>query len=315
MFDHFIAKVKSFKPTKVHLDQLLHLAVWVAVIGFISFLIYFIYLERTLPDPEALISRQVKESTKIYDKTGEVLLYDIYGEEKRTIVAWDKISDYTKKATIASEDNNFYQHRGLDIKGIIRAFIKNIREVEFSQGGSTITQQLIKKAFFTDEKIISRKIKELILAIKIEREYDKDQILWMYLNQIPYGSNLYGIESASQAFFGKSASNLTLAESATLTALIRAPSYYSPYGSHTQELMLRKDFILERMENLGYITQEELSTAMIEELKFKPRVTKLSAPHFVIMAREYLIKKYGQDIIESSGFKITTTLDADLQSK
>jgi 1A family penicillin-binding protein len=311
---HIKAKIKNLDKKELS-RKAGHIATWAVVVGSIAFFIYFIYLERTLPDPETLVSRQINESTKIYDHTGEVLLYDIHGDERRTVVAWDKIADNIKKATIASEDNSFYEHRGLDYKGIIRSLVKDIRDRDFTQGGSTITQQLIKNTFFTQEKLISRKIRELILAIKIERKYNKDQILWMYLNQIPYGSNLYGVEAASQEFFGKHASELTLAESAVMAAVIKAPSYYSPHGSHLSELTARRNSILSRMKDLGYISEQDYELAQAEELKVKPKVAKLVAPHFVIMARDYLIKKYGQDIVETGGFKITTTLDADLQTK
>lgn len=290
------------------------LFLWLSVLGSVALLSFVIYLERTLPDPESIISRQVKESTKIYDRTGEVLLYDIYGEERRTIVPWDQIPKSIKDATLATEDADFYNHRGLDFKGIARAFLKNILSGKVSQGGSTITQQLIKKALLGDERTLSRKIREWILAIKIERQFSKDQIFWMYLNQIPYGSNAYGIEAASRTFFGKPATGLTLGESATLAALPQAPSRLSPYGSHRDELLTRREFILKRMKELGFIDDAQIAEALKDKPVFSSNLTRLAAPHFVIMAREYLIKKYGKDIIETGGFKITTTLDAKMQS-
>ncbi|MDP3804721.1 MAG: transglycosylase domain-containing protein, partial [Candidatus Omnitrophota bacterium] len=250
---------------------------------------------------------------KIYDRTGEILLYDIHGEEKRTVIPWDDIPESVKEATLATEDSNFYNHKGLDIRGIVRAFFTNLKNFKISQGGSTITQQLVKKALLGDERTITRKIKDLTYSIEIERRFSKDQILWMYLNQIPYGSNIYGVEEASKTFFGKPAVDLTNAEAATLAALIRAPSYYSPYGNHVPELLARKDFVLKRMSDLGFITAEEYAAAKEQELSFKKSAEKIVAPHFVVMVKEYLSSKYGENVAESGGFKVITTLDADLQ--
>ena len=290
------------------------LFLWLFVLGLIIFLSLFLYLQRTLPDPETIANRRVGESTKIYDRTGEILLYDIHGEEKRTVIPWDDIPESVKEATLAVEDANFYNHRGLDIRGIFRAFFKNLRNFEISQGGSTITQQLVKKALLGDERTVTRKIKDLTYSIEIERRFTKDQILWMYLNQIPYGSNIYGVQEASKTFFGKSAADLTNAEAATLAALIRAPSYYSPYGNRVPELLARKDFVLTRMKELGFITEEEYAAAKKQELSFKKSAEKIVAPHFVVMAKEYLSSKYGEGVAESGGFKVITTLDANLQA-
>lgn len=302
---------------KIKIGKILKLAftlsVWFFVIGAIIFLSYFIYLQRAIPDPETIITRKVGESTKIYDSTGEILLYDIHGEEKRTIIPWDQIPDSIKHATLASEDNDFYKHKGIDFRGLARAFIKNIQEAGISQGGSTITQQLVKKALLGDERTFSRKIKEIILTIEIERRFNKDQLFWMYLNQIPYGSNAYGIESASKTFFNKFAKDLTLAESALLAALPKAPTYYSPYGSHVDELTARKNTILHRMESLGFISAGELAKALKEQVKFTPGIEKIAAPHFVIMVKEYLVAKYGEGMVEKNGLKVVTTLDAKLQ--
>ncbi len=290
------------------------LFLWLFVIGTIIFLSLFLYLQRTLPDPETIANRRVGESTKIYDRTGEILLYDIHGEEKRTVIPWDDIPESVKEATLAVEDANFYNHKGLDIRGILRAFFKNLRNFEISQGGSTITQQLVKKALLGDERTITRKIKDLTYSIEIERRFTKDQILWMYLNQIPYGSNIYGVEEASKTFFGKPATDLTNAEAAALAALIRAPSYYSPYGNHVPDLLARKDFVLKRMGDLGFITAEEYAAAKEQGLDFKKSAEKIVAPHFVIMVKEYLSSKYGEGAAESGGFKVVTTLNASLQS-
>lgn len=288
---------------------------WVGVVGIIFILLYLIYLRTTLPDPETLVTRAVKESTKVYDRTGQVLLYDIYEGEKRTIVPWSDIPQTLKDATVAAEDNNFYQHRGVDFRGIIRALLRDIQSTSFSEGGSTITQQLVKNALLTNEKAVSRKIKEAMLSIEIERKFSKDEILWMYLNQIPYGSTAYGVEAASHLYFGKSAHDLDLNESAIIASIARAPSYYSPYGKHVDELIARHNFVLKRMRDLGYISDREYQDAINEKIVFKDQENKLIAPHFVLMARDELIKKYGEDRVSNGGFKIITTLDADLQKK
>lgn len=287
---------------------------WLFVLGSIVFLSAFLFLERTLPDPETIATRKIGESTKIFDKTGKILLYDIHGEQKRTIVPWDQIPTSIKNATLASEDINFYNHKGFDVKGIFRAFFNNLRRLRLSQGGSTITQQLVKNALLGQEKTFSRKIKEIILSIEIERRFSKDQIFWMYLNQIPYGSNAYGIEAASETFFNKNASDLSLGEAATLAALIRATTYYSPYGNHVNELLIRKDSILLKMKNLGYITETEYASTAKEQIVFTPLLEKIPAPHFVIMVKEYLMQKYGENTVENGGLNIITTLDAVFQS-
>ncbi|MBI2065304.1 MAG: penicillin-binding protein [Candidatus Yanofskybacteria bacterium] len=305
--------IRRIKPRKIF-KSALTLFVWFFVIGTIIFLSYFIYLQRSIPDPESIIARKVGESTKIYDNTGEILLYDIHGEEKRTIIPWKDMPESIKKATLASEDTNFYEHRGIDMKGVIRAILRNLQNAEISQGASTITQQLVGNALVGRQVTLGRKIQEAILAIEVERRFSKDEIFWMYLNQIPYGSNAYGVESASKTFFGKSAKDLTNAEAALLTSLIKAPTYYSPYGSHVDSLLEVKDSTLKRMHELGYINDKELEEALTQKLVFKSSIEKINAPHFVIMVREYLVSKYGEEAVQNNGFKVITTLDAKLQS-
>ncbi len=284
-----------------------------AVMGLVFVIAAFLYYAKQVPDPSVISERRVTESTKIYDRTGTVLLYDVHGEEKRTIIPWDQIPQSVRNATLASEDSEFYQHSGLDLKGILRALYKDVVSLDISQGGSTITQQLIKKALLSDERTLPRKIKEAILSIQLEKRYSKDEILWMYLNQIPYGSNAYGIEAASQTYFDKSAEDLTVAESALLASMIKAPSYFSPYGNHVDELLGRRDFVLERMKNLGYINEDEFESAKKEKHTFKRVQDNIIAPHFVIMVRDYLNKKYGEDAVQNDGLRVVTTLDAELQ--
>ena len=273
----------------------------------------FLYIIKDLPDPSKINDRKVSESTKIYDRTGTVLLYEIHGEEKRTIVKSDQISQHLKDATIVAEDFSFYEHGGIDYKSIIRAILVDLYHGRLSQGGSTITQQLIKNSFLSSEKTFTRKIKEAVLAVKIEKQYGKEEILELYLNQIPYGSNAYGAESAAQTFFNKKASELTVNEAALLAALPKAPSYYSPYGQNKEELIARKNAVLERMQKVGFINKEELEKAKNEQLAFAKQKGNIKAPHFVMYVKDYLEKRYGADVAENGGLRVVTTLDYDLQ--
>ncbi len=284
-----------------------------AALGLVFSVVVFLYYAGQVPDPSAISARRVSESTKIYDRTGDTLLYDIHGEEKRTIIPWEQIPETVKKATLISEDADFYTHKGVDFRGILRAFYKDVTNLSASQGGSTITQQLIKNSLLSNEKTVARKIKEAVLSVQIERKYSKDEIFWMYLNQIPYGSNAYGIEAASQTFFDKPAKELTWSEAALLTSLPKAPSYYSPYGNHFPELIARRDNLLGRVRDAEIITVSEYESAVKELPTIKPSQETIQAPHFVIMVREYLIKKYGEDMVQNGGLKVTTTLDTKLQ--
>ncbi|PIR88969.1 MAG: penicillin-binding protein [Candidatus Harrisonbacteria bacterium CG10_big_fil_rev_8_21_14_0_10_40_38] len=289
------------------------------LIGILAFALFVFFTIQTLPSPELLENRQIAQSTKIYDRTGKVLLYEIHGEEIRTIIDFANIPQSVKDATIAVEDAGFYTHNAVEVQSIIRAFFANIRVFLFGQGivqgGSTITQQLAKKAFLSDERTPTRKIKELVLSIQLEKKFTKDEILEAYLNQIPYGSNAYGIEAASQIFFSKPAKDLTIAESALLAALPQAPSYYSPWGQHKDALMARWKYVLNRMEAEHFITAEEKKEALETELVFASPSKGIKAPHFVIMVQDYLNKEYGEDFVRTNGLNVITTLDWDLQEK
>lgn len=274
---------------------------------------FVLYLIKTLPDPLTISSRKIAESTKIYDRTGTVLLYEVHGEEKRTIIPFSGITQYIKDATIVAEDFDFYSHGGIDIKSIARALFVDLVQGRKSQGGSTITQQLIKNAFLTPEKTAIRKIKEAILSMQLEKKYTKEEIFGFYLNQIPYGSNAYGIEAAAQTFFGKHADGLSLAESATLAALPKAPSFYSPYGPNKESLLKRKDGVIEKMFSVGFITEEQKKEAFAEQVVFLKQRENIKAPHFVMFVKNYLEEKYGVDAVENGGLKVVTTLDYTLQ--
>lgn len=269
-----------------------------------------------VPDLQSIQNRRVVQSTKIYDSTGKVLLYDVHEGVKRTIVTFNEISRYIKNAAVAIEDTEFYQHHGIKPTAILRAIFANIGTLNFSQGGSTITQQVVKNTILTNEKQISRKLKEWVLAVKLERVLDKESILALYLNESPYGGSVYGIQEASQTYFGKNASEVTLAEAAYLAALPNAPTYYSPYGNNRDKLEERKKLVLDRMLENGFITKEEYDAAKDEEVAFKPQEkTGISAPHFVIFVKEYLETRYGPRAVSDEGLKVITTLNYELQQK
>jgi len=288
------------------------------VIGFfglaIAGFIFFFNITRSLPNPEEIVNIQVSQSTKIYDRDGESLLYEIYGEEKRTVIDPSEIPDFVREATISIEDDSFYSHPAFDVRGIIRALVTNFIQGGVVQGGSTITQQLAKNAFLSQERTVSRKIRELILAMRLEQRYSKDEILDLYLNQVPYGGNAYGVEAAAQTFFGKSAKDLNINEAALLAALPQSPSYYSPWGVHVEELIDRKNTVLRRMRELGYIddAQFDSASALIPDFIPQPE-TGLQAPHFVIYIQDYLRENYGEEALRADGLRVVTTLDKDLQ--
>ncbi len=283
----------------------------VLAIGFggILSLIVLAWVAKDLPNPNRIIDRSVALSTKIYDRTGETLLYDIHGAQKRTMVELSDIPEHVKQATLIAEDKKFYEHRGIRLTSIIRSVLVNLIRGGKVQGGSTLTQQLVKNAILTPEKTYTRKIKEIILSYQIEKKFSKDEILKLYFNEIPYGSTAYGIEAASQTYFGKSIKTVTLAEGAILAALPKAPSYYSPSGSHTDDLFARQKYILEGMAEAGFITSEDAKKAAEEKIEFKKRTENIIAPHFVMYIKEYLTEKYGEVAVEQGGLQVITTLD------
>ncbi|KKQ74542.1 MAG: Penicillin-binding protein, 1A family [Berkelbacteria bacterium GW2011_GWB1_38_5] len=285
-------------------------------IGLMLFiLLLFAWYAKDLPTPGKIKRRQASAATQILDRNGNEL-YAVHGDIKRILISNNDMPKSIKEATITAEDRSFYKHHGINVKGILRALYNNItNKYSYLSGGSTITQQFVKNALLDPKKTFTRKIKELILTIEIEVMYSKDDILAMYLNEIPYGSNAYGIEAASQTFYGKKAKDLTLAESATLAALPKAPTYYSPYGIHPDKRQIRVEYILDSMADLGYISRDEANVAKKEakEIKFTPRRENISAPHFVMYVKELLVDKYGEQMVEEGGLKVTTTLDPDKQ--
>ncbi len=301
-----------FKFGKFNLKKTFTWLFRIFALGVLFTAVLFLYYAKDLPDPNKLLDRNVPESTKIFARDNS-LLYEIHGEYKRTQVNLDQISPDLKNATVAVEDKDFFKHGGISLTGIARAIMVDILTGSKSQGGSTITQQFVKKAILTDDKSWDRKIRELILAVLIDSRFSKDEILKLYLNEIPYGRNAYGIEAASLSYFNKSAKNLSLAESAYLAGMPQAPTYYNPFGPNREALDNRKNTILSVMRQQGYINEEQEKQAKETKVEFAELSNGIKAPHFVLWVQDYLANKYGEKTLEEGGLKVYTTLDPKLQ--
>ncbi len=269
-----------------------------------------------IPDFESFQDRKIINSTKIYDRTGEILLYDINKDVRRTDIKFEEMGQNIKNATIAVEDAEFYNHNGIRISSIFRATVWATLTGKRVTGGSTITQQLIKNTLLNAKVTPARKIKEWVLAIKLDKALPKDKILELYLNEVPYGGTIYGIKEASQTYFGKKPVDLTIAEAAYLASIPQSPTVLSPYGKNKDKLEERKNFVLFRMSEVGYLTKEEYEAAKAEVVTFLPQsISGIKAPHFVFYIKEYLEQKYGVETAQRGGLRVTTTLDYDLQMK
>lgn len=296
-------------PFGVKLKYFIIGALFPLIFIFIPLLI-LIFLQN-LPTPQDLNYRYVPQTTKIYDKNS-VLLYQIYAMQNRTVVPLSEIPKSLQEATIAIEDKDFYKHPGFDISAIIRSIVENLSGKDL-QGGSTITQQLVKSALLTPEASITRKIKEVILAFWTERVYSKNQILEMYFNQVPYGGTAWGVEAASEIYFGKRVKNLSLAQSAFLAGMPRAPTVYSPFGTQPTLWKKRQKEVLRRMVELNYITKKEALEAEEEKFIFQTPQIPIYAPHFVMYVKDILVKKYGLAMVEKGGLTVITSLDLKTQ--
>lgn len=278
----------------------------------IAGLVYFFILH-DLPSPTNLTSKDIPQSTQIYDRH-ETLLYTIYGKKNQSFIPLSTVPKDMQHATIAIEDKDFYNHGPIDFRGIARATFVNLitHRVE---GGSTLTQQLVKNSLLqTNERTLLRKAKELILATATELIYPKSKILEMYLNQIPYGGTAWGVEAAARTYFGKEPKDLTLAESALLAGLPEAPSVFSPFGSHPELAKQRQTIVLKDMQEQGYITLSQEKQAVQEPLHYRKLTNNIKAPHFVLYVKDLLIQKYGEKTVEQGGLKVTTSLDLDVQN-
>jgi len=269
-----------------------------------------------IPDFSSFEERKIVNSTKIYDRTGKVVLYDIHRDIRRTSIPYEEMGANIKNATVAVEDAEFWNHKGIRITSIIRAGFANVLGIGRTQGGSTITQQLVKNTLLNPKKTFGRKLKEWVLALKVERALPKEKILELYLNEVPYGGTIYGIEEAARSYFDKAPADLSIAEAAYLAAIPQSPTYLSPYGKHKDKLEERKNFVLYRMNELGFISEEEYEEARSREVAFLAQTQgSIRAPHFVFFIKSYLEQKYGTDMVENGGLRVLSTLDYDLQKE
>ncbi len=302
----------SLRPSKISVIKFLTLISLVIFLsGVIGAIFFWSFILKDLPSPKQLTKRILPASTKIYDRNG-ILLYTIYKNQNRTPVHLNQIPMHVRLATIAAEDAEFYSHPGFSLKGILRAIIKMIKEGKIT-GGSTITQQLVKNAFLSPEKTITRKLKELVLAIQAELAFSKDEILEMYLNEVSYGGTAYGIQEAARTYFNKNVNQLSLGEAALLAGLPQSPTLYSPFGPNPENSLIRQKEVLRRMQENGFITQEQRVKAENETLIFAQNIIPIKAPHFVFYVKEELEKKYGKEQVEQGGLEIITTLDYQIQ--
>lgn len=278
-------------------------------------IIAFAIVARELPSPDKVV-RKEGFSTKLTDRNGKVL-YDVFANQKRIPVTLDKVPQDLKEATIAIEDKNFYQHEGFDPTGWMRSVYRVIFFRRQLAGGSTLTQQLVKNVLLTPQRNWWRKIKEFILAVQIEKRFSKDEILTMYLNEAPYGGTAWGVEAASETYFGKSVSELNLIESAVLAGLPQRPSYYSPFSDNQDAYKGRTKDVLRRMREDEYISEEEekMALADLENVQFAVDNEGIKAPHFVFYVKKILEERYGERLVEQGGLTVTTTLDVELQEE
>lgn len=296
---------------------------FLGLFSIIGVAIYLKQLEASLPDPNKLIDRSSALSTQIFDRNGK-LLYTIYGDQNREFVKLDDIPEHTKWALLAAEDIQFYEHKGIDLVAIAKSAYTNIVLNEVVRGASTISQQLVKNTLLFDiignevyDKTYSRKIKEILITMQMEQNFSKDEILQLYMNEIPLGGVNYGFQSAANAYFGKDAKDLTLAESAMLSGIITGPGIYSPlFGTRPDLAKGRQEFVLNQMlkhKDITGVTEEEIQKAKEEELVYKSRDIDIAAPHFVFYVKQQLIDLYGPERVEQGGLKVTTTLDLSIQ--
>ena len=290
--------------------NLAKIAFGAVIVGFLLMLGIFAFFAKDLPNPDK-VARREGFATKIYDRNGK-LLYDVYSDQRRNPVDITAIPLVVKQATIAIEDKNFYKHGGFDALGIARGLLRSVFLGQL-QSGSTLTQQLVKNVLLTQQQTIVRKLKEFVLTVQVERKYTKDQILQMYLNEVPYGGNAWGIATAADLYFGKKVAELNLTEAAILAGLPQSPSRYSPFVG--TRYIGRAEEVLRRMREDGYITRnQELETkGKLSSVQFASQSGLLKAPHFVFYVKEQLVKRYGEKLVEEGGLQVTTSLDLDIQ--
>lgn len=311
----FNLRIKNTTTQKFNKKKIRYWALRVFLAGLIFVVILFAWFAKDLPTPGKIKNMQLASSTQLFDRNGKPI-YALHGDVKRNVVEADAIAPVAKQATVAAEDKDFYKNHGIELKSIARALYNNLTHKKgYVSGGSTITQQYVKNALLDPKKTVTRKIKELILSLEIELMYNKDQILTMYLNAIPYGSNAYGVEAASETYFNKHAKDLDLNEAATLAAIVQAPTYYSPYGTHPDARQARINYVLKSMVDMKYINQDQATKAKTDtkNITFAKPHEYIVAPHFVQFVKDKLVEQYGEKLVEEGGLKVTTTLDLDKQ--
>lgn len=296
------------------LSRLSKYAFFAVIAGVLAIPIMFLWFSRDLPTPGQVVESKYTDATRIYDRNGE-LLYSVYEEQNRTYTKLENIPKEFRNATIAIEDENFYENEGFSPL----AYLRVVRDAALGRGltgGSTISQQLVKNVLLTNERSLPRKVKELILAIQLNRRFSKDQILELYLNNIPYGGTAVGVEAAAQQYFGKEAEKLDIAESAFLAGLPQSPTAYSPFSGN-KYYVRRTEAVLKQMVSNKYITREQSKKALekIEKYKFSQRATQIKAPHFVMYVHELLVREFGEQMVNTGGLQVTTTLDYKLQKE
>lgn len=291
------------------------LLVAMIALGVIVVLGGFVYISKGLPDPNSVV-RKEGYSTQILDREGKTVLYQVYESENRTFTPLAEMPEYLKQATIAVEDKDFYKHSGFDPLSVLR-IVKNVIVKRRLIGGSTLTQQLVKNALLSNERTITRKIKELVLAIEIERKFSKDDILQMYLNESPYGGTAWGIAAAAETYFGKKPSELSLTEAVILSGMPQSPSRFSPYGKNPLAYVARATDVARRMREDGYITKEQEKEVVgnLTNVGFTKKGNSIKAPHFVMYVKESLEEMYGENMVEQGGLRVITSLDYELQEK
>lgn len=303
------------KMSKTELIRYFAVAVFLSVLGLFLFsTLVFALVAKDLPQPDKIV-RKEGFSTKIYDRN-EVLLYDVFVDQQRTPVKWENIPEKLRQATISIEDKNFYKHQGFDPTGWLRAVFNIIFRGRL-QGGSTLTQQLVKNVLLTPKRTITRKIKEFVLSVQIEKKYSKDEILQMYLNEAPYGGTAWGVGVAAETYFGKEVKELSLVESAILAGLPQRPSFYSPFGVNPKSYINRTKDVLRRMREDDYISRKEEKETLkqLEKIEFAAPGANFKAPHFVMYVKSLLEERYGEKMVEQGGLRVYTALDWEIQKE
>ncbi len=303
---YLLQSIKFGRPSRITV-----IAIFIGI--FISLISFYIFVLRDLPSPTGLATIPIPLTTHIKDRYGNEL-YKIYLNQNRTLIKLSSLPLYARQAVLAIEDKNFYHHQGFSVTGTLRALWHIITNQRI-EGGSTITQQLVKTSLLTPDRTIQRKLRELVLSIAVEAIYSKDRILEMYLNRVGFGGAAYGLEEASQTYFGIPASGLNLAQASFLAGLPASPTTYSPYGTHPELAKARQKEVLRQMVSAGFITWQQAEDAAAVNLVFRPPSTDIKAPHFVMYIKDLLAQKYGNDVVEQGGLEVTTSLDLGLQAQ